>query len=107
MSTRHMASVHEGKKPFIAVFVILDLQERHTWMHTFSCKICDVRFTQSGSLNGYISAIHEVNMAVDMGTAGICKKKALQGIIKLIVGTFSFLYRRFSKPWFFRKNLQF
>ena len=39
---KQKSSVHEGKKPF-------------------SCKICDVRFTQSGISNGHISAVHEVN----------------------------------------------
>ena len=36
----HVVSVHVGRKPF-------------------SCKICDVRFTQSGILNGHISVVHE------------------------------------------------
>ena len=65
--------VHEGKKPF-------------------SCTICDVRFTQSGSLNGHISAVSEVDMIVDMGRVGICEKTVLRGKIKFILGkTFSFL----------------
>ena len=42
-----------------------------------NCKICEVRFTQSGSLNGHISAVHEVNMVVDMGTVGICAKAVI------------------------------
>ena len=38
---------------------------------TFQLQVCDV------SLNGHMSAVHEENMTVDMGTAGICEKAVI------------------------------
>ena len=51
----HIESVHEGKKPF-------------------KCNICDASFTSKMS---FLSAVHEVKMAVDRRTAGICKKAVI------------------------------
>ena len=55
----------------------------------------------------FLSAAHEVNMAVDRGTAGICKKTVIARE-NLIWGKPSVFFNRwFSKPLFFWKNLQF
>ena len=64
------SSVHEGKKPF-------------------SCKICDVRFTQSGILNGHISAVHEVNkrFKCNICDASFSQKGSLNGHIPSVLET--------------------
>ena len=56
----------------------------------------------------FLSAAHEVNMAVDSGIAGICEKTVIARE-NLIWGKPSVFFnnRRFSKPLFFWKNLQF
>ena len=46
-------------------------------------KICDVRFTQSGILNGHISAVHEVNkpFKCNICDASFSQKGSLNGHI--------------------------
>ena len=40
----------------------------------FKCNICDASFTSKMS---FLSAVHEVNMAVDRRIAGICEKAVI------------------------------
>ena len=42
-----------------------------------NCNICDVRFTQSESLNGHISAAHEIHKYGSRYGTGICEKAVI------------------------------
>jgi hypothetical protein len=56
--------------------IISSLRTETFHLQSLWCKIYTI-FTQGGSLNGHMSAVHEVNMVVDMGTVGICEKAVI------------------------------
>ena len=70
---RHIASVHEGKKPFKcdtcdARFALMHHLKSHiASVHEkkrFNCAKCDASFTQKGHLNIHIKTVHEENESI-------------------------------------------
>jgi outer membrane protease len=61
-------------------------------------------------LNGHISAVHEVNMVVDMGTVGICEKAVISRENQTYFGEnlqFSVITEGFQSHYFFGKTFSF
>lgn len=65
---RHIASVHEGKRPFKcescgATFTLKEHLKTHSYVHTkdnpHKCSLCDASFVQKQALSKHLSTIHD------------------------------------------------